>query len=183
MPSPSEETKLIERCLRGDEQAQAALYHRYKAALFGVCLRYAADREEAKDWLQDAFVHVFNDLRQYKPVAPLSAWMRKVAVNTALMHLRKRRNLFSHTPVESLADLPDDEEIEPPPDEELAKTLLHLVQRLPEGYRTVFNLHVLEGCSHPEIAEMLGIGEGTSKSQLSRAKALLRRMLEKKLVG
>ncbi|MEK7255506.1 MAG: sigma-70 family RNA polymerase sigma factor [Bacteroidota bacterium] len=181
MPSHSEEIKLIEQCLRGDDQAQATLYHRHKAALFGVCLRYAADREEAKDWLQDAFVHIFNDLHQFKPVAPVGAWMRKVTVNTALMYLRKRRNLFSQTPVESLPDLPDEDENEPLHDEDLAKTLLQLVQRLPDGYRTVFNLHVLEGYSHPEIAAMLGIGEGTSKSQLSRAKAMLRRMLENKL--
>lgn len=156
------------------------LYHRYKAVLFGVCLRYAGDREEARDWLQDGFVKIFNDLHKYQPTGPLGAWMRRVMVNTALMHLRKRRLFFENFEVTAFAH-PADENDDNSFDEDLAKTLLQMVQRLPDGYRTVFNLHVLDGYTHPEIAERLGISEGASKSQLSRAKAQLRSLLKKNL--
>lgn len=172
--------KLLDACLRGDSDAQTALYHRHKAALFGVCLRYATDREEARDWLQDGFVKIFDDLHQYQPTGPLGGWMRRVMVNTALMHLRRRRLFFQDMEAAALSNLADEPD-EPIFDEDLAKTLLQMVQRLPDGYRTVFNLHVLDGYTHPEIAGLLGITEGASKSQLSRAKAQLRAMLKKNL--
>ncbi|MBI5916771.1 MAG: RNA polymerase sigma factor [Bacteroidetes bacterium] len=180
MTHDTDDKKLIEACLRGDSESQAALYHRYKAVLFGVCLRYAADREEARDWLQDGFVKIFDDLHQYQPTAPLGAWMRRVVVNTALMHLRQRRLFFKNLEMEDTSHLSDEPEAAPF-NEDLAKTLLRMVQQLPDGYRTVFNLHVLDGYTHLEIAGLLGIGEGASKSQLSRAKAMLRALLKKSI--
>lgn len=167
---------LVNRCQKGDRQAQNELYRRFRRMLFGVCLRYAGSREEAEDLLQESFLRIYTDLYQYQPTGELGAWCRKVAVNVALQHLRKKKRLF---PVVDLEQVPDlyEEEIDLF-SENRAKALLHLVQKLPDGYRLVFNLHVMEGLTHPEIAEYLEISVNTSKSQLSRSKTLLRKMLE-----
>ncbi|GJM32051.1 MAG: DNA-directed RNA polymerase sigma-70 factor [Saprospiraceae bacterium] len=169
--------KLIEDCKNGDRRAQEELYRRYKAMLFGVCLRYAGSREEAEDFLQDGFVKIYKNLYQYRPVGSLSAWMRKVVINVALQHLRRKRHLFSEVEIDTLADQYEVED-------QLfssfrAKALMKMIQQLPDGYRTVFNLYVIEGYSHKEIADQLGINEATSKSQLSRAKSTLRKLIEK----
>jgi len=168
---------LITACQNGDARAQRQLYQTYKAKLFGVCLRYANSREEAEDLLQEGFVKIFTDLYQYQPIGSFSGWMRKVVVNVALQHIRKKKNLF---PVVSL-DLVSEKY---KPEEELfvkyrAETIIRMIQQLPEGYRAVFNLYVLEGYTHKEIGEYLNISSGTSKSQLARAKSTLRSMLEK----
>ena len=167
---------IIKGCKKGDAKAQAELYHRYKAQLFGVCLRYAAGRQEAEDLLQDGFIQIFKDLYQYRPTGSFPGWLRKVVVNVALQHLRKKKNLFATVELDRIANQHETEE-------DLfssfrAKALLKMVQQLPEGYRAVFNLYVIEGYSHKEIAKQLGINESTSKSQLSRAKAMLRKLLE-----
>jgi RNA polymerase sigma-70 factor (ECF subfamily) len=147
--------------------------------MFALCLRYANSREDAEDMLQDGFVKVFRDLGQYSGTGNFDGWVRKVFVNTALQHLqRQKRNLL----ISELdgQDFPDESESfaadEPP-----AKNLLRILQQLPPGFRTIFNLHVLEGYSHPEIADILGISVGTSKSQLLRAKAHFRKLLESSL--
>ncbi len=173
----STDLELIEGCKKGDPRAQKALYERYRMMLFGVCLRYASCREEAEDFLQDGFVKIYQNLYQYQPIGSLGGWMRKVVVNVILQHLRRRRHLFTDVEIEDLADQYEAE------DQIFssfrARALMRMVQQLPDGYRTVFNLYVIEGFSHKEIAEQLGISEATSKSQLSRAKSTLRKMIEK----
>jgi RNA polymerase sigma factor (sigma-70 family) len=176
------EHELIEGCLKGHPQAQRELYEQYKVPLFRLCLRYAGNREEAEDMLQDGFVKVFSDLGQYRGDGALGGWIRRVMINVALQHLRRQKHLPATTDIETVTELADDSA------EQLfsqlrAKALVALIQQLPPGYRTVFNLYVIEGYAHLEIAEMLGISENTSKSQLSKAKAMLRRVLEKTMAS
>lgn len=170
------EHQIIAGCKKGDRKAHAELYNRYRSQLFGVCLRYASSREEAKDWLQDGFVQIFKDLYQYKPTGPLGGWMRRVMINVALQHIRSKKRLF---PTVEISQIQDQFET----DENLfstfrAKALMQMVQQLPDGYRAVFNLYVIEGYTHKEIAKELGISPATSKSQLSRAKMALRKRIE-----
>lgn len=168
---------LLKGCLRGDRALQKELYLKYKSSMFGICLRYSKDYSEAQDLLQDGFIQIFKDLHQYKPIGPLGGWMRRVVINVALQHIRRKKKLFSDVDITTLSEkYESDDDIE---GDLRAEALLKMVQQLPEGYRTVFNLYVVEGYPHKEIAEKLGISENTSKSQLSRAKAALRKMLEK----
>lgn len=171
----------IEACMRGDQRAQRALYERYKGRMFALCLRYAGTRAEAEDICQEGFVRVFRDLGQYDGRGPFEGWMRKVFVNTALQHLEKQRRRIQTDRLDGV-DVADDAEAPPFEDAPPAERLIQLLQQLPPGFRAVFNLYVLEGYTHPEIADILGISVGTSKSQLLRAKAHLRRLLEKSLV-
>lgn len=145
--------------------------------LFGACMRYASGWHEAEDFLQDGLIQIFKDLYQYQPTGELGAWMRKVMVNVCLQHLRKKKNLFEVVEVETVVDSFQAN------DQLFAKyrqeALVNMIQQLPEGYRAVFNLHVIEEYSHKEIAQHLNIAESASRSQLARAKAMLRKMLEK----
>lgn len=168
---------IIEGCKKGDKKAQTALYQAFKSQLFGVCLRYASDRQEAEDLLQESFITIYRDLYQYQPTGPLGAWLRKVTVNVALQHIRKKKRLFPTVEMGLISDQVDMAE-------DLfssfrTEALLKLIQQLPPGYRAVFNMYVIEGYSHKEISEQLAIRVATSKSQLSRAKLMLRKMLEK----
>ena len=147
--------------------------------MFALCLRYANSREDAEDILQEGFVKVFRDLRQYTGAGNFEGWVRKIFVNTALQFLqREKKNLI--TLELDGQDFPDEPESfltdEPP-----AKNMIRILQQLPPGFRTIFNLHVLEGYSHPEIADILGISVGTSKSQLLRAKLHFKKLLESSL--
>jgi RNA polymerase sigma-70 factor (ECF subfamily) len=171
----------IEACLRGDRRAQRALYERYKGRLFALCLRYAGSRAEAEDICQEGFVRLFRDLGQYDGRGPFEGWVRKVFVHTALQHLEKQRRRIQTDRLDGV-DVADDAEVPLFEDTPPAERLIQLLQQLPPGFRTVFNLYVLEGYTHAEIAEIMGISVGTSKSQLLRAKAHLRRLLEKSLV-
>jgi RNA polymerase sigma-70 factor (ECF subfamily) len=170
------EHQIIKGCKKGDRKAQAELYNQYRAQLFGVCLRYASDHEEAKDWLQDGFIQIYKDLYQYKPTGPLGGWMRRVMINVALQHIRKKKRLFPIVEINQVAE--NYETTEDLFSHFRAKALMKMVQQLPDGYRAVFNLYVIEGYSHKEIAQKLGVSEATSKSQLSRAKMTLRKLLE-----
>ncbi|MFN0213907.1 MAG: RNA polymerase sigma factor [Saprospiraceae bacterium] len=166
-------------CLRGDRLAQKQFFERYKGKMFALCLRYANSREDAEDVLQEGFIKVFRDLNQYTGAGNFEGWVRKVFVNTALQQLQKQKRNFSLVELDG-QDFPD--ESEPfEPEETPAKNMIQILQQLPPGFRTVFNLHVLEGYSHPEIAEILDISVGTSKSQLLRAKAFFRKLLENSL--
>jgi RNA polymerase sigma-70 factor (ECF subfamily) len=176
------ERELIEGCLKGDPQAQRGLYEQYKVPLFRLCLRYASSREEAEDMLQEGFLKVFADLGQYRGEGALGGWMRRVVLNVALQHLRRQKQWPATTDLEELPEIADGS-AEQMFSQLRAKALLGLIQQLPPGYRTVFNLYVIEGYTHREIAEMLSISENTSKSQLSKAKALLRRVLEKTMAS
>ena len=168
-------------CINGDRRAQKAFFERYKGKMFALCLRYANAREDAEDMLQEGFVKVFRDLHQYSGVGNLEGWVRKVMVNTALQHLQRQKKELITVDIENI-DLPDESDVYDP-NEVPAQNLIKILQLLPVGFRTVFNLHVLEGRTHPEIAEILGISVGTSKSQLLRAKAHFRQLLENSLTA
>lgn len=171
------EAQLIEGCKKRNPQAQRALYEQYKVTLFRVCLRYAKDRSEAQDMLQDGFIKIFTDLPKFRGEGALGGWLRRVMVNACLQHLRKWKNLFPATDVQQFAEshATNDNVIA----DLGAKELTQLIQTLPIGYRVVFNMYVVEGYSHKEIAEQLSVSVSTSKSQLFKAKAALRNKLEK----
>lgn len=173
------EQDLLKGCLQGSNSHQKALYDQYKVPLFRVCLRYAKDRMEAEDILQNGFIQIFSDLYQYKGSGALGGWMRRVMVNTALQHIRKNKKFQATVEVEHIANEYHTEAVAH--SNLNAEALTKLIQKLPTGYRTVFNLYVVEGYTHREIAQALDINENTSKSQLSKAKATLRKMLE--LIG
>lgn len=166
--------KLIRDCLRGKRNAQRALYDEHKGRMFALCLRYARSREEAEDILQDGFLKVYRDLRQYQPRAPLGAWIRRVMVNTALEHLRRTKN---KPKMHDGAATPDPNYH---PDGEMnAAELMDYINLLPHDYATAFNLFAIEGYAHREIAAMLGISETNSKVRVNRARKLLKARLEK----
>ncbi len=180
MPEYSDD-QLVQGCLRKDSKAQYALYQKYQHMLFRVCLRYAKDRPEAEDMLQEGFIKIFRDLHQYGSNGALGGWLRRVMVNTALQHLRKQKKWIADVEIEHIAD-------QYTTGEDVfarlgAEALTRLIQQLPVGYRMVFNLYVVEGYSHQEIADQLQVSVNTSKSQLSKAKATLRKMLEKIMVN
>jgi RNA polymerase sigma factor (sigma-70 family) len=143
--------------------------------MLGVCIRYAQNREEAEDILQDGFIKVFEKLTQYESFGPLGGWIRKVILNTALENCRRMKNkLPINFPVDDLQIQDNDYSVL----EQLSlDDLTNKIQQLPEGYRAVFNLYAIEGYNHKEIAGLMQITEGTSKSQYSKAKAMLRRMI------
>lgn len=163
--------QLIQQCLRQDARAQRALYEQFSPEMYALCLRYLKEADDAQDVLLKAFTKVFEHLPQFKGEGSFEGWVRRIVVNEALMFLRKHKHRHITIELEEAAA-----SVEQYPQLE-ADDLLRLVQALPEGYRTVFNLHAIEGYAHFEIAEQLGISEGTSKSQLSRAKELLRQRI------
>lgn len=169
-------------CLRGDRLAQKRFFEHFKGKMFALCLRYAHSREDAEDMLQEGFVKVFRDLHQYSGEGILEGWVRKVFVNTALQHLQKQKRALITLELDGQDVAEENADAffthEPP-----AKNMIRILHQLPAGFRTIFNLHVLEGYSHPEIAEILGISVGTSKSQLLRAKACFRKLLENSLTS
>jgi len=153
---------------------QEELYRRFSPRMYAVCLRYAGNAEEAEDILQEGFIKVFKKLDSFRSEGSFEGWVRRVFVNTAIEHFRRKRYLQPVTEKEentiagqSISALDDLAE----------KDILALVQQLSPGYRTVFNMYVVEGYTHKEIGDMLGISEGTSKSQLSRAKVILQDMV------
>lgn len=175
------EKKLVKGCVKKDRKAQRQLYDMYKVVLFRVCLRYSKDRPEAEDMLQDGFIRIFSDIHQYRGDGALGGWLRRVVVNTALQHIRKQKKHFQTIEIEDIAEAEADDEVIL--SDLRAKALTQLIQKLPPGYRTIFNLYVVEGYPHKEIAQKMNISINTSKSQLSKAKAMLRRMLEHNLVN
>jgi RNA polymerase sigma factor (sigma-70 family) len=173
------ERALIEACIRQDRVAQRKLYEQYAGKLHVVAMRYVKNREDAQDVLQDSFIKIFKYLDSFRFDCPFEAWMRRVVANTALKHLRDRPDLSNHVDAELASD-----EVEAA-DLTISgfqfEQLLEMIQKLPEGCRTIFNLYAIEGYQHNEIAKMLEISEGTSKSQYSRAKSLLQVMIHREL--
>lgn len=167
---PQDDDKLIEGCLKERRAAQNALYAKYKDKMFGVCMRYAPNAEEAEDVLQEGFVKVFTRLAQFRGGGSFEGWLRRVFVHTAIERYRKRRRAV---PTETLEDYHAEAAEAPWPDSDDLEQLLQLIRQLPEGCRAVFNLYVVEGYAHREIAEMLGVSEGTSRSQLNFARKKL----------
>lgn len=171
------EKELIHSCIKGNRNSQRLLYEQYSGKLFALCLRYAKDRTDAEDFLQEGFIKIYTNLGQYKFEGSFEGWMRRIMVTTALQHLRKdKQNPEYELPEKHLALADDKDDVI---DKLSADELVAQIQLLPTGYRTVFNLYVLEEFSHKEIAAELGISEGTSKSQLARARLLLQKMVKK----
>lgn len=174
--------QLVQGAQRGDARCEEALYRRFSVPMFRVCLRYAANRDEARDMLQEGFMRVFNDLRDYRGEGSLEGWIRRVVIRAALRWLRKRR---AFDPLDLLPEMPDDEPGEPAFDwngTDDLRLVTALLQQLPPGYRTVLNLYAIEGHTHEEIAALLGINVGTSRSQLSKARTMLKKMLKHELI-
>lgn len=168
--------QLVEGCRRGRAVAQRALYERLGYQLMGVCLRYCPSRAEAEDALQLTFVKIFTRLDQFRNQGPFEAWARRIAVTTSLNLWHQHQQRGPHLEAEEAADLPHPDGT--PFDQLSAADVVQLINTLPPGYRTVLNLYAVEGYSHAEIGELLGISEGTSKSQLSRARRLLEERLQ-----
>jgi RNA polymerase sigma-70 factor (ECF subfamily) len=169
------EKELINGCAKGERVAQRELYDRHCRRLMAVCLRYVKNTTEAEDVLQEGFVKIFSNLKTFRFESKLDTWMTRIVINTALNQQRQKLYLLPMVDVDE-AGLHEDEKISLA-DFHLAE-LITMVQALPDGCRLVFNLFAVEGYGHREIGEMLGISEGTSKSQYNRAKSLLRAKLE-----
>jgi RNA polymerase sigma-70 factor (ECF subfamily) len=168
------ENTLARACAKGDRNAQKTLYEQYKTPLYRLCLRYARDAQEAEDFLHEAFLRIFSDIHQFKGRGALGGWLRRVALNNTLQLLRRSQHWQPVEEEDAWISEAEEDTLPPPPP--MAELLAH-IQRLPAGYRTVFNLYVLDQYTHQDIARELGISVGASKSQLSKAKAQLRRQL------
>jgi RNA polymerase sigma factor (sigma-70 family) len=169
--------QLIQECCKGNRQSQSRLYNYLAPKMFVVCQRYSKSREEAEEILHEGFVKMFEHLQQYKFAGAFEGWVRKIMVNCALQKFRKKTQLHAVVNIDDTSmQYSDNENISA---QLSAKELLLLVQKLPPAYQMVFNLYVFEGMKHREIAEMLGISEGTSKSNLSDARAILQKAVVK----
>jgi len=169
-----QERHIVEGCLRGEKSFQKLLYNQYSQKMYSVCLRYSHDQDQAKDLLQDGFIRVFQNLTTFKGEGSFEGWVRRIMVKGCLESLRKPENKIFH---EDVNDVESELSYEPNMRKLDVQYVLRKIQELAPGYRAVFNLFVVEGYQHQEIAEMLGISESTSKSQLSRARKLLQEML------
>ncbi len=170
--------RLIHNCKKGNRKAQEQLYRNYASVLFGVCLKYSRNKTEAEDNLHDSFIIIFNKIDQYTKKGSFEGWIKRITVNTVLQKYRKEEHL-------NLVSENFQEEIDVDTnytDISLA-TLLGYIQELPNKYRTTFNLYVLDGYSHKEISELLGTSTGTSKSNLARARMILKEKIEKENIN
>jgi RNA polymerase sigma-70 factor (ECF subfamily) len=167
------EKQLIQGCLAGDALCQRQLFNQYSARLMTVCIRYTNDQMEAEDLLMESFVKIYRYLYQYKFEGSFEGWMRRIVVNGALKKLQRKKIQFEEVVPEKIM-----ETAAPSAYMHLnEKEILELVMQLPEGYRIVFNLFVIEGYSHEEIADMLQIQPGTSRSQLVKARKMLQQQI------
>ncbi|WP_254562903.1 RNA polymerase sigma factor [Dyadobacter diqingensis] len=170
----NQEAQLIKALRQEDARAQRQVYEKYGPRMLGVCFRYLGDEMTAEDVMVEGFLKVFGKIDQFSGDGSFEGWMRRIMVNEALGWLRKRKQMPEDILSDEAANIPDynyaDQNIE-------TQELLDIIEKLPVGYRTVFNLYAIEGYAHSEIAELLGITESTSKSQLHRARALLQKMV------
>lgn len=166
--------KLIQQCKQNDIDAQAEIYQLYASKLFALCLKYSKNYQEAQDNLQNSFLNIFNKIGQYSFKGSFEGWIKRLTINTVLQTYREKNVLNLVTEV-----IPDMEEVEVDDEQVPLDYLLQLIQELPNKYRMVFNMYVLDDYSHREIAEMLNISEGTSKSNLHRARMILKDKLQK----
>lgn len=168
--------KIIDKCRQGDRQAAEQLYKMFSASMFAVCIQFSKDRMEAEDNLQEGFIKVFRSLGQYAGKGSFEGWMKRIFINTALEKFRKNR------PLQLVEEFPDIEDTDINDDVLIPEeVLIEFVDQLPEKYKMVFNLYVTEEMSHKEIADLAGITEGTSKSNLSRAREILKRKVKEYL--
>jgi RNA polymerase sigma-70 factor (ECF subfamily) len=171
------ESDIIKGCINKDRKMQELLYHRFAAKMYAVCLRYCKDTADAQDLLQDGFVKIFKNIEKFRGEGSFEGWIRRIFVNTSIEHFRKSVKNYAVTDTHDIS-------IEDPSwnalDNLAEKDIITMIQQLSPGYRQVFNMYVIEGYSHKDIGEILGISEGTSKSQLARAKGILKKMVEQK---
>lgn len=171
------ESDLIKGCIEGNRRMQEELYTRFASKMYAVCLRYANNANDAQDLLQEGFIKVYKNLHRFRAEGSFEGWIRRVFVNTSIEHFRRKatqlaivsereENSIEDSDVSALDNLAE-------------KDIINLIQELSPGYRTVFNLYVVEGYSHREIGDILGISEGTSKSQLARAKGILQKKVNR----
>ena len=168
-----DELRMIAGCKNRDREAQRALYNEYSRKMYAICLRYMSDEDSAKDLLQDGFIKIFSSIESFQGKGSFEGWIKRIFVNLALETIRKQKNIFScPDDMQVLPDVVDDTT-----DDEMYKIseteLLRMIKELPKGYSTIFNLYAVEDLSHKEIADMLGINEGTSRSQYVRARKIL----------
>lgn len=154
---------------------QKLLYDRFSSKMYGVCLRYTENNEDANDVMQEGFIKVYKSLSKFRAEGSFEGWIRRIFINTSIEHYRKKVKLYKVTEVQE--NTIEDPEVDVL-DSLATKDILNIVNELSPGYKQVFNMHVVEGYSHKEIADLLGITEGTSKSQLARAKAVLKKIIE-----
>lgn len=176
IPFFTTETQLIAALKRGESRAHEVVYERFSGKMLAVCTRYCANRDDAEEVMIDGFMRVFEKIEQFREDGSFEGWIRRIMVTESLMFLRRNKQWRQEVSIEEVTTEPDYVWADTAVNEH---DLLRMVNQLPDGYRTVFNLYAIEGYSHAEIAEMLGISEGTSKSQLSRARLLLQANLKK----
>lgn len=166
------EEALVKACQKGDPKAQRRVYEKYSSKMFGICFRYVHDDFEAEEIMIEGFVKVFEKINTFKLEGSFEGWIRRIMVNEALMYLRSNKKAQFETSYDQILYEPEQfrTDLE-------TQDLLKLIEKLPIGYKTVFNLYAIEGYSHAEIAKQLGITESTSKSQLSRARVILQNAL------
>lgn len=179
MNKSKKERELVKACLKGDIKSQKSLYNQYAPKMMGVCWRFAKSRSEVEDLLQDGFLKVFSDLPQYKGKGSLEGWVRQVIVNVALQHVRRKKLVFEPILEINKKSLSDGSHEQIFLNFEI-QDLLKMLNSLPSGAKNIFNLYVFEGFSHKEIAEKLDITVGTSKSQLFKARSILKTKFETK---
>lgn len=173
----SVDDKIIEGCISGKRLAQNQLYQKYSPGMLGVCLRYSKNLAEAEDILQEGFIKVFKNIKNFRKEGSFEGWIRRIMINSAITHINKNKISFKEIDEDKM-ELPEEgntNEVYAPVDKEV---LLNLIQNMPGGYKVVMNLYVFEGYSHKEISEMLEITESTSKSQLFKARKYLKNKLE-----
>ena len=171
---------IVKGCIRSDSFARQKLYETFYGKMMATCMRYASDSQQAKDFLHDGFLKVFMNMEKFTQQGSLEGWIRRIMVNNILDHLKKNKKIYSTDNSEQFEnmDLEEEDFLENENTENISKEeIMEKVQQLPTAYRTVFNLYVMENFSHKEIAEQLGINEGTSKSNLAKARIHLRRVI------
>lgn len=174
------ELQIVAGCKEQKREAQKMLYETYARKMYSICLRYCPDQDAAKDLLQDGFIKVFSHIGSFQEKGSFEGWLKRIFINLALENIRKKKTVFQFS--EDIDNLPDivDESTE---DDQMYKIsedeLLKMIQDLPRGYSTVFNLYAIEDYSHKEIADLLGVTEGTSRSQYVRARQILQSKIRK----
>lgn len=171
-----DDATLIIECVKGNARAQRMLFDKFAPKMLGVCMRYTKNTEQAEDVLQDGFIKVFGKLKDFKNEGSLEGWIRRIMVNTSLDQIRKNNKDLGISNFDDVSYKIDNNAFVL--EGLMAEDLMKMIQSMPEGYKVVFNMFAIEGYSHNEIAETLGISENTSKSQYSRARAFLRKRLE-----
>jgi RNA polymerase sigma factor (sigma-70 family) len=181
MNGASVEQQLLEGCIRGNADCQRMLFNRFYAKMLSLCKRYAANEDEAKDLLQEGFIKVFDNLGKYRGESSLQTWVSRIMINNAINQYNKAKKISWVTlePSDEFDLAESEEEAASAIDTLDADEVMALIQKLPTGYRTILNLYAVEGYTHKQISEILGIAEGTSKSQLSKARILLKQELIK----